>query len=112
MLQDEQKIGLAEAARSLPPNPDGSEVSPSTPWRWGTRGIKDVRLEMTRLGGRWYTSKEALQRFGDAVAAKSLEELAEGKRAPRSQQTPPTRTSKQRDRDIAEAEASCQRRGI
>ena len=44
----------------------------STCYRWIFRGAKDpagnrVRLEAVRLGGRWITSRQALQRFSDAL---------------------------------------------
>ena len=49
---------LAEAARSLPSRPH-----PSTLHRWRLRGIRGVKLDTILIGGRRYTSREALQRF-------------------------------------------------
>jgi hypothetical protein len=51
-------LTLAEAARSLPKRP-----SPSTLWRWHSRGIGGVRLETIMIGGRRYVAREALQDF-------------------------------------------------
>lgn len=35
----------------------------STCWRWWRHGIRGVKLETVVIGGRRYTSREALQRF-------------------------------------------------
>lgn len=51
-------MGLPEASRSLPGNPH-----PTTIYRWATRGVSGVRLESLRVGGRFYTSSEAIDRF-------------------------------------------------
>ena len=67
MLHDEAVLTFTEAAKALPPL-DGRRVHSSTLWRWARRGIRDVRLEVQRLGGRFYTSKEALERFTKALA--------------------------------------------
>ena len=67
MLHDEAILTFTEAAKALPPL-DGRRVHSNTLWRWARRGIRDVRLEVQRLGGRFYTSKEALERFTKALA--------------------------------------------
>lgn len=43
---------------------------PSLPtlWRWILRGTKGIRLESVRIGGRRYTSVEAIARFMEATA--------------------------------------------
>lgn len=63
-LMSETLLPLAEAGRSLPPKP-----GPSTLWRWHRRGISGVKLETVVIGGRRYTSQEALRRFVDATTA-------------------------------------------
>jgi hypothetical protein len=67
-LLNEQLLGLAQAARRLPPFRQGKPINPSTIFRWITEGVNvpgglRVRLEAVRLGGRWLTSAEALERF-------------------------------------------------
>jgi hypothetical protein len=47
----------------------GRRISDVTAWRWITRGISGVRLDALRLGKRWFTSQEALGRFGAELAA-------------------------------------------
>src|SRR5262245_39482752 len=64
----EQLLSLPAAARRLPRLTADRPVSPATLWRWAHRGVRGVRLETWRLGGRTATSLEALRRF---VAARS-----------------------------------------
>ena len=54
----EHLITLKQAARQLPGN-----VHLSTLHRWRLRGVKGVKLDTLMLGGRRYTSVEALYRF-------------------------------------------------
>ena len=80
-------LSLAQAARSLPGRP-----SPSTLWRWRSRGIGGVRLETVMIGGRRYVSREALERFvGELTAARE------------PQSNPVTGRSPQMSRDLQAA---------
>jgi hypothetical protein len=59
---------ISEAAKAIPGRPHASTV-----WRWRTRGIAGVRLEVVCVGGRTYTSSEAVARFLRSVTtAKQL----------------------------------------
>jgi hypothetical protein len=51
-------ILLSRAGRLLSTRP-----SAATLWRWATRGVGGVRLETYKIGGRRYTTAEALERF-------------------------------------------------
>jgi hypothetical protein len=69
-LKTESTTSLAQAARLLPPGRRGRPVSLSCVLRWVLSGVRlpsgeIVRLEAIRLGGRWLTSVEALERFAD-----------------------------------------------
>jgi hypothetical protein len=71
-LSTENLVSLTEAARLLPPARDGRPVHTSCILRWCLRGARSpagsrVRLEAVRLGGRWVTSKQAIQRFADRL---------------------------------------------
>ncbi|MCH8851518.1 MAG: DUF1580 domain-containing protein [Planctomycetes bacterium] len=66
----------------------------STVWRWAATG----GLETVRLGGRVYTSAEALERFAEHRG---------GKRKP-AESTP----TPQRQREIADAERTLQDAGM
>src|SRR4051794_2581017 len=64
----ETTISLSDAARLLPRGRRGRPVSISCLLRWIITGARlpsgeRVRLEGLRLGGRWVTSMQAIQRF-------------------------------------------------
>ncbi len=62
----ESVLRLGQAAR-LVPGSDGRGVSTSTIWRWATRGLSQIKLEVVCCGGAMCTSREALGRFFAAV---------------------------------------------
>jgi hypothetical protein len=68
-LLTEHVVHLVEAARLVPPGPRGRPPHLSTLLRWINPGVRGVRLEAGRLGGRWVTSRETLQRFVDRLTA-------------------------------------------
>lgn len=101
----ETVISLRDAANELPSgmNP-GKPIHFSTLWRWALRGClaldgRRVRLEAVRLGGRWLTSKEALQRFSDALSHVQAEGLE-------------TRAPTGRKRDVSAARKKLEKMGI
>ena len=94
-ISGETLLSYAEAARSLP----GRGVNVSTIWRWVTRGVKGIRLETVTIGGRRFTSREALERFTAATtAATSGEALT-------------NRTSKQRELATSKADQELAKSG-
>ncbi len=71
-LTTEAPLTLAAACQLIPPGRGGKRTHLSTLIRWVTSGVKApggqiVRLEALRLGGKWVTSREALQRFAEAL---------------------------------------------
>lgn len=64
---DPDILSLADAAKRLP-RFNGRRVHVSTIWRWASHGLRGIRLETTRLGGRACTSLTALRRFFDALS--------------------------------------------
>ena len=68
----------AESICTLPELARRYDVHVSTINRWRLRGIKGVRLETARIGGKSVTSLEAGDRFNEAVTA-----AADGAPAPR-----------------------------
>jgi hypothetical protein len=71
-LASEQKIPLAVAAAETTPGRNGKKTHLGTILRWILHGAKApdgsrVRLAAVRLGGRWLTSREALQRFAERL---------------------------------------------
>jgi hypothetical protein len=71
-LMAENLVPIAAAVPLIPPSRNAEQTSFSTVWRWITQGVRSpsgdtVRLEALRLGGRWVTSREAIQRFAEAL---------------------------------------------
>ena len=95
-IRNEHLVTLAEGARNVPP----SGVAVSTLWRWKTKGVRGVRLEAALIGGRWYTSSEAVDRFLGALAAKAGQEV-----------TTPSESAARKAR-IARAERRLSRMGV
>ena len=60
----EDLMTLTKVTQEVPCRP-----SLSTIWRWHARGVNGIRLETIILGGRRYTSREALQRFAERTTA-------------------------------------------
>ena len=65
-ITSESLISLKEACASLPGRPHISTI-----WRWIQRGIDGIRLETVKVGGKRFTSAEALERFIQATTAAS-----------------------------------------
>lgn len=86
-IVDEEILSLAQATKMLPGRPHLSSI-----FRWMSRGVRGVRLESVLVGGRRYTSREALERFSAATTAAANREPA------------PIRTPTQRQRAIERAE--------
>jgi hypothetical protein len=104
-LTTETPIPLAAATRLIPPGRGGKHTHLSTLLRWIVKGSKDpsggiVRLEAIRLGGRWMTSRQALQRFAERLTPPQ----------PAPAVTP--RTSAQRERAAARAARELNELGI
>ncbi len=93
-LSRESLITLSAAAKSVPNRP-----STSTIWRWHARGVKGVRLETVVVGGTRYTTLEAMQRFADRLTSDPGQDSG-------------SRTTTQRERDIARAERELAEQGI
>ena len=74
-ISTEQLLTLPQAARVRPHGRLGRPTHPSTVYRWISRGVRGaagvVQLEGVRLGGSWYTSREALQRFADRLTERA-----------------------------------------
>ena len=97
-LVTEDPVALADARNSLPPIRAGKRIHVATMIRWIMRGVRSpsgtlVRLEAARLGSRWITTKQALQRFLEAITP-----IFSGESSP-----PARRTMRQRRQGAARA---------
>ena len=86
-ISSETLLSLSDAAKTLPGRPHVSSL-----FRWRLRGIRGVTLETCLIGGRRFTSREALIRFASRTTAAA------------SGEPPPLRTPRQRERDVRRAE--------
>ena len=96
-MTNETLFSLSAAARILPGRPHVSTLH-----RWRLRGVQGVKLETIRIGGRRFTSLEALEQFSARVTA-----AANGESPPALARTPG-----RRQRAIAQAECELDAAGI
>ncbi len=66
----EEVISLKEAQRELE-KVMSTKLDRSTIHRWTLRGVKNVKLDSVRLGGKLLTSKQAINRFVVELTEKS-----------------------------------------
>jgi hypothetical protein len=64
----ETLISMSEAAGRVPSFRPGKKTHVATIFRWAQHGVRGVRLESIRFGGRLVTSVEALSRFVEALS--------------------------------------------
>ena len=105
-ISSETTLSLSQAARLLPPGRRGRPVSLSCLLRWVLDGVpgpdgQRVRLEAVRLGARWVTSREALQRFAERLTPQ-----------PSTSPPQPPRTPSQRQQASERADRALQAAGI
>jgi hypothetical protein len=65
-IRSETLMTLSKAAEKFP----GGERHVSTVHRYRLHGVGGIRLECLRLGGRWYTSTESIDRWVTQLNAK------------------------------------------
>ena len=94
-IQHETLLPLHQAPEHIPGRPHISTLH-----RWRLRGVRGAKLETRLIGGRRYTSLEALARFSDAATAAA------------SQKSEPTPSPQKHQRGIQEAEELLRRDGI
>ncbi len=99
-LAAEMPIPLADACRLIPPGRGGKQTHLSTLLRWILKGVKGpdgaiVRLDAIRLGGRWVTSREAIQRFAEHLTPRVADEPGPAPRSPGRRHRASERAAKQ-----------------
>jgi Protein of unknown function (DUF1580) len=97
-LTTEVLISLNDASRIVPAARRGKKTHLSTLLRWILKGCRGpngttVRLEAIRVGNRWMTSRQALQRFAESLTPR----IGSGEK------TPTIRTSAARQRESERA---------
>ena len=66
----------------------GRRPNPCTAWRWSTKGVKGVRLQVSFMGGSRLTTLPWVREFNDAVSRANMEkhEVATPMQTPRQQE--------------------------
>jgi hypothetical protein len=103
-ISTETLMSLAAAAHSLPARRAGKPAHVSGIFRWTAVGLKGIVLESIQIGGTRCTSREALQRFFDALSTLALG----GEPAP----APPSSKESDRRRAVEAAEQRLARSGL
>jgi hypothetical protein len=67
-LRAETIVSYREVVARVLPAREGRGVHVGTLHRWRSKGMRGARLESLKVGGRWHTSLEALQRFFDRLS--------------------------------------------
>lgn len=94
-LEREKPISLTQATKKVASRPNLSTV-----WRWAMKGSNGIKLETVTIGGRRFTSEEALKRFIHKTTAKA------------NGPAEPSRTDAQKRRAIREAMKELEEAGI
>ena len=90
--QTETLVPISKAREHVPSKPHTATI-----WRWVLTGCRGVRLETLLIGGKRYTSEDAIRRFfAETTAAGSRQKPT---RAPLSQSR--QRAIEQADRDFS-----------
>ena len=69
-----EAVPLAQVVKVLPRRRKGKRPNVCTLYRWSTIGCRGIRLETIQIGGTRCTSREAMQRFFDALTRQSAGE--------------------------------------
>jgi hypothetical protein len=94
-IETEWLLSLSEAAKELPGRPHISTLH-----RWRLRGVRGVKLDTVLVGGRRFTSREALVRFTDRINSGEAKAVTGH------------RTVRERERAIERAERELKAAGI
>jgi hypothetical protein len=109
-LSTERRIGLREAAKLYPSFRNNRPTHISTPLRHITKGVRlangeVVRLEGARLGGRWTTTIEAVERFMQRLTDAALD-------VPKDTAATPIRMTRQRRRQLDQVDRQLDTAGL
>jgi hypothetical protein len=102
-ILNEATISLAEACQLLPRGRNGAKPHLSTLIRWISKGAPRpdgtrIRLSAVRVGAKWVTSRQALQRFAVALTPLAEDSQRTTHRTPRQRQRASECAAKQLDR--------------
>lgn len=108
-LNSERLLTIKEACFRVPNKNRRGGVDYRTVWAWMKKGLRGIKLERACVGGRVYTSEEALQRFmqrlsSDEVAGSDGAAVASGTSPPVTRPLPVTPAQLRRHQESVERE--------
>ena len=98
-----------EARRQIPGR-QGKKLDLCTLYRWMQRGRKGVRLEYVCIGGKQFTSKEALARYFQRLTEAEEKRKATAAKKAGKPIVPAIGLTRNRQQDLADAKQRLQRR--
>jgi hypothetical protein len=99
---------------ALLPAINGRRPSHCTVWRWVTHGIQGQRLKALRVGHNWFVDPPDIEDFGMRLAVATIQKLnvpTVTTSKPEATKRP-TRSTKDREKAIQQAEAQLARGGV
>ena len=79
-ISEEELVALKDVPALLPRRRKGRRPTFSCVWRWATRGYRGAKLETIRVGSTLCTSRDALQRFFEALSRETVDGSTGGQR--------------------------------
>ncbi len=70
LTNNEELLALSDLVADLPVGPGGRKTSVRSLFRWASVGVRGTKLEVVEVGGRVYSSHQALRRFLESLVAK------------------------------------------
>ena len=89
LVQLEDYLPLAEAAKRMPRGTNGRKVHVSTIWRWCRRGCRGIKLRYYRVGRTIMVTETTLQQFFSALAKVDAEQADSNNYKPRPKRSRP-----------------------
>lgn len=77
-LFGETLLSISEATKRLSSRLGWRKLATTTVWRWCRKGTRGCRLEHVQLGGKLFTSEQAIGRFAAELADATREQLNRG----------------------------------
>jgi hypothetical protein len=100
LISNESLIPVSDAPKHVPGRPHIATI-----WRWIQRGCRGVRLETWLVGGRRFTSLEAIDRFIERTTAAAAPELACAVPTPRQRRRAIDQANRELDRELGPVNA-------
>lgn len=96
LTDDAPLLPLSLGRTLFPPSPSGKPVSVATLRRWHAKGVRGVKLQLERVGGRLFVSRDEAERFIAACNGRSVAKPSATQGGPAASPAPPNRAGNKR----------------